>query len=272
MLQKFFRITLLATALAAASQVYAWGDDGHRVVGEIAWNYLEPDVRQEVERLLESAGEPSLAEAATWADRIRGDENYNWAAPLHYINLPRNWRSYQESRDCQPAGCILKAIERFSTVLADRRRTEMERSEALMFLAHFVGDLHQPMHTGLVSDRGGNDIKVQFFGFDTNLHWLWDSKLPAGFIGDWQSYANKSVEDIKPEQRIAWRTSKPADWAAESHRLAHRYAYTDKKVLGEDYYLRNREIVAQRLRQGGVRLAGLLDRLLSGEGERLAGN
>ncbi|WP_250462143.1 S1/P1 nuclease [Microbulbifer litoralis] len=264
-LKCIFRLALLVVVSAAAPQVFAWGADGHRIVGQVAWHYLDADTRREVKQLLDSEGEPSLAEASTWADRIRGDESYQWSAPLHYINLPRDWSGYRESRDCPPAGCILKAIERFSGVLADRRRTESERAEALMFLAHFVGDVHQPLHTGLRSDRGGNDIQVTFFGFDTNLHWLWDSKLPAGFVGDWHSYAEKAAGDIAPEQRREWLESTPEDWTEESHQLAHEYAYTGKKALGEDYYLRSRPVIAERLNRGGVRLAGLLEQLLSGE-------
>ncbi|MCW8125989.1 S1/P1 nuclease [Microbulbifer halophilus] len=259
-----FRVALLVVMIAAAPRVFAWGGDGHRVVGELARFYLEPDTREKVERLLDSVDEPSLAEASTWADRIRSDDSYDWAAPLHYINLPKDWQGYDEKRDCPPAGCLLKAIERFEGVLGDRSATETARAEALMFLAHFVGDLHQPMHVGLREDRGGNDVEVTFFGFDTNLHWLWDSKLPAGFIGDWRIYAEEAAEEITPEQRAAWRSGTVEDWAAESHELAHRYAYTDRKALGEDYYLRNRDRAARRLHQGGVRAALLIEQALDG--------
>lgn len=261
----FLRIAVALFSIAFASRAFSWGDDGHRIVGDIAWRFLQPETREEVSGLLLGAGESNLAEASTWADRIRSDDSYDWAAPLHYINLPTAWDGYREQRDCPPAGCILKAIDHFSSVLADRTATESARAEALLFVAHFVGDLHQPLHTGLAADRGGNDVQVSFFGFETNLHWLWDSKLPAGFIGDWRTYAEKASREVTPGQRRAWQASSPQDWAAESHRLAHRYAYTDKTALGEDYYLRNREVVAERLRQGGVRLAGLLEGTLGGE-------
>ncbi|WGL17143.1 S1/P1 nuclease [Microbulbifer bruguierae] len=254
------RFVFSAFLLIYASKIYAWGDDGHRVIGEIAWQYLDAEVRAEVQVLLESAGEGSLAEASTWPDRIRGIDAYHWAAPLHYINLPREWQGYKPTIDCPPAGCILQAIERFSRELADANRTEMERAEALMFLAHFVGDLHQPMHAGLKADRGGNDIEVSFFGFDTNLHWLWDSKLPAGFITDWHAYA--SNDDTSPELVAAWQASTPEQWTAESHQLAHANAYTATTRLGEEYYVKNRPVVEQRLRQGGIRLAALLNEAL----------
>lgn len=261
-LAKCIRISVIALMALSTSDAIAWGEDGHRVVGEIAWNFLRPEVQAEVQHLLKAATEPSLAEATTWADRIRNNSDYDWAAPLHYISLPRRWDSYVEARDCPPAGCILKALGKFEKVLGDRKLTERERAEALLFIAHFAGDLHQPLHTGLAADRGGNDIEVLFFGYPTNLHALWDVYLPAGFIQNWQAYAHQQLGKITEQQRRLWLNSDASDWAAESHRLVHSHAYTADTNLGEAYYLHNRDIIERRLRQGGVRLAGILNRAL----------
>lgn len=258
----FVKVIFCFSILLTSVNTMAWGEDGHRVVGEIAWGYLRPEVRTRVGELLESAGEPNLAEATTWADRIRSDSRYDWAASMHYISLPRQWDGYKEERDCPPAGCILKAIDHFGKILGDRSATKSERAEALLFVAHFVGDLHQPLHTGLSEDRGGNDIKVEFFGFPTNLHALWDVYLPAGFVRDWKQYAEEQRRSIGERERKQWLDSTPEDWAAESQRLVHSHAYTSQVELGEDYYRRNREVVAQRLRRGGVRLAGLVNQVL----------
>ncbi|WP_193164176.1 S1/P1 nuclease [Microbulbifer hainanensis] len=257
------RTLCLLVLIVLTPKTFAWGADGHRVTGEIAWQFLAQDAQKQVAELLQSAGEPSLAEAATWADRIRSNEDYNWAAPLHYINLPEHWDGYQASRDCPPAGCILKAIEHFRGVLGDATATESARAEALLFIAHFVGDLHQPLHTGRAADRGGNDIAVTFFGAQTNLHALWDTYLPAGFIGDWKNYADAETRGITPAERSLWLHSAAVDWAEESHALAYSNAYTREKRLGETYYTRNRDIVALRLRQGGVRLAGMIESALA---------
>jgi hypothetical protein len=154
---------------------------------------------------------------------------------------------------------------RFEKVLADNRAPEFERAEALLFLAHFVGDLHQPMHTGLAEDRGGNDVAVTFFGFPTNLHALWDVYLPAGFIHDWREYAGEQAALISDTERSQWLDSSLAEWVQESHHLAHSHAYPVQPNLGENYYRRNREIVELRLRQGGVRLAGIINKQLSVE-------
>ncbi|WP_226646376.1 S1/P1 nuclease [Microbulbifer variabilis] len=264
-LKKIICINIVLVGMFSVLKVHAWGDDGHRVVGEIAWRYLTPDVAAEVELLLDEVGESHLAESATWADRIRSNEQYNWAAPMHYINLSRDWRSYVAARDCPPAGCILKAIQQFEEVLADRSRSGTERAEALMFIAHFVGDLHQPLHTGLYSDRGGNDVVVQFFGEETNLHALWDIHLVSRIVSDWQGYAKEQTEKIGAAQSRLWQSTNAAHWAKESHQLAHKLAYTNEIQLGEKYFLRCRDSVEMRLQQGGVRLAAVINRAL-GEG------
>ena len=252
---------LLGGLLPACS--FAWGPDGHRVGGEIAWELLSPEVQAEVARLLRVKGESDLANAGTWADRIRSDSRYDWAAPLHYINLPVDWASYRKSRDCPRQGCVLEAINTYQQRLADRSLTDEDRAEALLFLVHFIEDIHQPMHTGLREDRGGNDVEVKFYGFTTNLHALWDVYLPAGFIPDWQAFARAQPNRITAHQRSEWLSTGPEKWVEESHRLAHESAYPRQKALGEEYYLKNREVVALRLQQAGVRLAGAITAALA---------
>ncbi|WP_444909651.1 S1/P1 nuclease [Microbulbifer sp. TRSA005] len=263
-LKKIICINILLVGLLSTLKTHAWGDDGHRVVGEIAWHYLAPNVAAEVELLLDEVGEPHLAESATWADRIRSNEQYNWAAPMHYINLSRDWNRYDAERDCPPTGCIVKAIQQFEEVLADRTRSGTERAEALMFIAHFVGDLHQPLHTGLYSDRGGNDVFVHFYGEETNLHALWDIHLVSRVVTDWQGYAKEQTEKIGAVQSQLWQSTDAIDWAKESHQLAHKLAYTNETQLGEKYFLRCRDSLEMRLQQGGVRLAAVLNKVLGG--------
>lgn len=241
-----------------SSVAMAWGPDGHRATGAIAWELLDRRTQTEVLRLLRLKGERSLAEAGTWADRIRGNENYAWAAPLHYVNFPASWQGYDEKRDCPEHGCILQAINTYSTKLKSRELNDHERAEALLFLVHFVEDIHQPMHTGLKEDRGGNDVELKFYGFPTNLHALWDTYLPAGFIDDWQVFALSQVDQLDRREVMQGSPGNPATWAEESHRLAHTNAYTDRDVLGEAYYEKNKPVVELRLRQGGIRLAMVL--------------
>lgn len=182
---------------------------------------------------------------------------------MHYINLPVSWDAYEEARDCPEQGCILQAIDTFTERLKNRGLSDEERAEALLFLVHFVEDVHQPMHTGLRADRGGNDVEVRFYGFPTNLHALWDTYLPAGFIHDWQSFALSQVDQLDRREVTQTPLANPSTWAGESHRLAHTVAYTDQSELGEGYYRKNKPVVELRLRQGGIRLARVLNEALA---------
>ena len=265
MIHRIFRTARTAfcfLTLFIPAHALAWGPDGHRICGEIAWQLLDPPARAEVRRLLKLRGESTLAEAGTWADRIRSNNAYDWAAPLHYINLPVVWAGYDKTRDCPEYGCILEAIKTYRAKLADKSLVDSERAEALLFLVHFVEDAHQPMHTGLREDRGGNDVEVAFFGEPTNLHALWDTYLPARFIDDWKAFAVSAVDGMDRQEVLSVVPGEPESWVAESHRLAHTNAYVDSAELGEAYYRKNKEVVALRLRQGGIRLAGLLNETL----------
>lgn len=284
----------LAFLLASASAAFGWGPDGHHIVGEIAWRFLEPTAEAEVSRLLAGDDgralsgdcpllEPdrTLAQASYWADRIRICPSYEWAGPYHYINVPEDRSRIDLARDCPARGCVLRGVEEYSTILGDRGASLAERREALKFLAHFVGDLHQPLHVSNAADRGGNDIPVRFFGEEANLHEVWDSLLLQHRIWWWRWLAWKlrrmadeagespqvpfqRERGITEEERSRWMQGTPLGWAEESLRLArsHAYAVPADGRLGRDYYERNLPLVEERLQQAGVRLAFLLNRLL----------
>lgn len=165
-------IALIAVLIPATS--FGWGRDGHRIIGHIAEQFLSTNARAAVRDLL---GDESLADVSTWADEVRGSPAYRWTAPLHYVNSPPGSDGYDAQRDCADGCCVVGAIEHYADVLRDSQAPRPVRIEALKFLVHFVGDVHQPLHAGYGVDRGGNDVKVFFFGDNTNLHSLWDSGL-----------------------------------------------------------------------------------------------
>ena len=165
---------VLVLLLIAPSSVLAWGANGHRVVGRIAANHLTSEAAVAVASLVGSEG---LDQASTWGDEIRNDPN--WQPPLknpspwHYISIDDLETLETTARN--PDGDVLEAIERFSAVLRDGQATRPAKQEALRFLVHFVGDVHQPLHVGRRADLGGNTVEVTLFGEKTNLHSVWDS-------------------------------------------------------------------------------------------------
>ena len=153
---------------------FSWGKTGHRVVGQIAENHLSPKAAAAVRDLL---GPDSLAEIANWADEIRSDPSWKRADPWHYVNIP-DGETY-EAMTKNPAGDIIVAMKRFEATLRNPAAPKEERIQALKFLVHMIGDIHQPLHAGKRDDLGGNRVSVHWFRSveATNLHTVWDDLI-----------------------------------------------------------------------------------------------
>lgn len=271
-------VLLSLALLGAASEARAWGDDGHMIIGEIAWRELGPGTREAVADLLRD-DDRTLAYASTWADRLRSDPTWDGVKPHHYVNAPDGATSFDLERDCPPPrGCVLRAIQEHAAALSEPATPRLQRLQAVKFLAHFVGDLHQPLHAAYGSDRGGNQVDVTFFGEATNLHRLWDTLLLQRRLGWPRSWSRRSLArslagSIAPGERSRWARGTPLEWARESFALARSHVYTagpgeelcPGDDLGEAYYRRNLPVVEEQLRKAGARLAWLLSRALAGD-------
>jgi hypothetical protein len=274
----------IAPVLASLSPrpALAWHDDGHRIVGEIADRHLSPKVRERVRELL--AGMPdyaTLATAATWADQqAKLDATFAFAYTSHFVNVRGDVSPRDLYRLClAQSGCVATGIAFYTDVLRSARASDEQKAEALRFVAHFVGDVHQPLHAGHVEDKGGNDVKdLRLLEYtkakeQTNLHALWDGGIIALTLGrggkTWDTWAVELDRQISPEQHRRWTAVDSVyDWIEESRLFAAAYGYMSADgvhevakgdVLGEDWYERNKPVVEQRLQQAGVRLAVLLE-------------
>ena len=234
-----------------------WGGDGHRIVGATAEPLLTPQAKSAVSDLL---GDESLAEATTWADDIKRDRAYRWAKRLHFITIDPAAETVDLARDCPDNDCVVSAIQHFSQKLADPATPRKERIEALKFIAHFVGDVHQPLHVGHAKDRGGNSVKVEFAGRETNLHEVWDSRLLRSTGLSWQQVAGELTADPGPAPTGTEDLS-PVAWANESHAYVRGqiYQFSPGDDLEGEYSARNVPLMRDRLHRGGVRLANLLN-------------
>ncbi len=159
---------------------------------------------------------------------------------------------------------MVEAIQRFERVLRNRGSGRKERVDALRFLVHFVGDIHQPLHAGYASDRGGNDIRVRWFGESTNLHTVWDEDLVEYqrlSFTEWVRFFGHA----EPGEIETWRRSNVYDWARESRSMLPAvYDFGDSRserspYLGYDYIFKHADGVRLRLLQAGIRLSGLLN-------------
>lgn len=252
------RVVLIAVLACFPSLAGAWAVDGHRIISEIATRELTPEAKAAVDKIL---GGRSMAEVSTWADEVRRQDAYKYSAPWHYVNVEPGASKYDPSRDCPAEGCAVRAIEDEIAALKDPATTDSKREEALKFLIHFVGDLHQPLHASYERDRGGNDIKVEANGVPMNLHSFWDAGSVEAAHKDWQTYASEIFASITPEERGAWSSIDPVVWANESYQLAVAAAYpipADGK-LDQAYIDRSAAVARVRLAMAGERLAAVLN-------------
>lgn len=236
------------------SPVHAWGPVGHRTVGEIAQRHLTPKALAAVEALI---APETLADASTWADEIRYLPEWKRAEPWHFISIDDG-----ETLACavrSPDGDVLAAMERMERTLKDGAATTAQKSEALKFLVHLVGDVHQPLHVGRRADEGGNKVAVVFNGQLTDLHWVWDALILRDQGYSYSELA-RALDHPAPADVIAWQRSSFADWIGESLALrAQVYRIPEDGKLNYLYAFERWPIVKRRLLQAGVRLAGRLN-------------
>jgi hypothetical protein len=254
------RKALAAAVFALPPLAHAYGPEGHLIAGIAAEQRLCTAARAEIVRL--GAGD-SLAALGLWADRIRADPTRRETAPWHYINIDdgASLRGFRHA----PEGDVLEAIVRFERVLADRTRPDRVRAEALKFLAHFIVDIHQPLHVGRAADRGGNTIEFRLRGRATNLHQVWDSAAIEAANLSVSRYARA----LRPEMATlaaAGSALDPLTWAEESFALRGAvYAFEARDgELDAAYVQRAATITRRRLAQAALRLAGTLNALFCG--------
>jgi S1/P1 Nuclease len=265
-------LLLIAALSLVPSPALAWGKTGHRVVAAIADTQLSGLARAQVEQIL-GPGE-SLDEAANWPDEMRAAPGEFWqktATPWHYVTL--SGMIYDHA---PPEGDALEALNRFSKTLQDPNASRADKQLALRFIVHLVGDLHQPLHVGKCCDRGGNDVKVSWFGKPTNLHAVWDSQLVDDEQLSFTELAAKLERHISPQDVVKWWDVNPRDWISESAELRDMVYPTSRDLpkpvkgkepkkgqsvlpeLSYNYVYKFTPVMERRLTQGGVRLAAYL--------------
>lgn len=255
----------LAGLLLAPPLASAWGPQGHRLVAALAWDEVNPQARAQVEQLLAGESDPTLPGIANWADDLRGNDPGlgRRSARWHYVNIAGQDCRYDAASACAGGDCVVEAIRAQAAVLGDPARSLAERRQALKFVVHFVGDVHQPMHAGHGHDKGGNDVQVRMpDGRGGNLHRLWDSGLlnTAGLDDDAYLARLRALPLAVPTGTDA------ADWAEASCRIVVQPGVyvASGTAIGNDYVKAWRPVAEAQLRRGGSQLAALLNRTLGG--------
>jgi len=239
-----------------ANETKKWGQTGHRVVGDIAEQYLSDEAFETIDRIL---GDESMAIASTWMDEIRSDSDYDYTHDWHWVTVP-DGMTYTETEK-NPNGDLINAIRTLIDELKNRDLSSEQEAKHLKMLIHLVGDIHMPLHVGTGDDRGGNDVEVRWFWDSSNLHRVWDS----GMIDESQlSYTELSdaINYISEDEIKELQNSTVFDWANESKKLRNQvYNLPDDRNINYEYKYHNWETVQKRLLQAGIRLAGVLNKI-----------
>jgi hypothetical protein len=261
-IQTFKKLLLIGLFFYLPFQSMAWGLLGHRIVGEIAYSYLNPKARLEIKKIL---GDESLAIATNWADFIKSDTTFKYLDAWHYIN-------FDEGLDKEGLKAFLKkdtavdAYTRLNFLASELKKKNLPKEKKLFYLRmliHIAGDLHQPLHVSPKGDRGGNDIKVLWFNQPANLHSVWDSNLIEAQQLSYTEYT-KAINHTTTKQRAAWQKQPVSEWIYESYEISRKLRSEIAKPnqkLSYEYNFKHLHTLNDQLLKGGVHLAGLLNQV-----------
>jgi hypothetical protein len=267
-------------ALLSASEALAWGETGHRATGDLAWEQLTPKARAAVNAIV-AGGNPgnapncrarTLADMAEWPDCVRGNPAYASWTPLHFADIPL-CGAPDPAVYCRQGACATAALTRAETTLRAAASRPTERFLALAQLAHFLGDIHQPLHVADNDDRGGNAIHASGLG-EQNLHHTWDTTLVNAALGS-ERQAVQRLRPLVEEHRRDWTAGSFETWAAESHQIAVTAVYkplpqppachasAGVEALDQAYFNQAAPVVRTQIAKASVRLAAKLNAIFN---------
>ena len=216
---------LLVMLSAVPVPALAWGPRGHEVVAQIAAMNLTPKARAAVAGLLGGEAEAMMAIHANWADEIR--EARPQTAPWHYVNIEiASDMRYQPGRDCRGGDCVVAQIARQQAIL-NSNASRAARAEALKFLIHLVGDVHQPLHAADNRDRGGNRVQLRWRGQRITLHHFWDNEMVVALGRDPRAVARTIDASTPRQQKFQLGGGSPVQWAEMSASIARSTIYPE---------------------------------------------
>lgn len=238
------------------SQAFAWGQLGHYLIGLMAEKQMKKSTLKKVEKVLYPM---SLGRSGTWMDEIRSDRAYDYATTWHYLTS-KNGEYDPEIQE--KGGDAFEAIQRLKEELKKGGLDPKTEAEKLKMLIHMVEDIHQPLHVGTGEDRGGNDVKIEFFGQPTNLHALWDSGMIDRQGMSYSEIGEELYRRLTPEMKAKYRSASMEDWLKEAVSFRPMvYNLPENKRISYQYMYENYSIAEERLIAASVRLAQILEEI-----------
>lgn len=267
-LHKLFIALICINFTVLAGEVTAWGQEGHRIVGTGAVSLLDETATTALQEILGSLSDHSIGEACYWPDTVRKTPQWEWSAPLHYVNIPRSAWQYDRQRDCSDGMCVTAAIVKYANELTLSGLDLERRRQAFSWVCHLVGDLHQPLHAGYKDDLGGNSVDIEFEGKPHNLHQFWDRVVIHQQLGKGNSWNRPLTEPVWSTIPETWEPTVVVQWTNDSHALAANTAYPPGHVIEQAFADQSWVIIRQQWQKASLHLAEILNAVL-GDGEVL---
>ena len=242
----------LIILLLMTTFVLGWGKTGHRTIGKIAEENLSLAAKAEITALF---GHTDLARIANWADEIKSDPKWNYSHDWHYCTILDG----EKYTGPETGGRAVQKVTEFSNLIKQGTLNTDDHKDILRFIVHIVGDLHQPMHVGNGTDRGGNDVKVTWFREETNLHRVWDSQMIDHMQYSYTEFAQQIQLGLKDTDKSKLMNSDIMNYVYSSSALREQIYVIGDGNLSWKYIYKNREILEDRLLQAGYHLAALLN-------------
>jgi hypothetical protein len=284
----------VVASVALLPTVAAWGSLGHITVAYLASAFVKEETAAHFQHLLRNDTEHYLAGVATWADTIRYTKWGRFSKNFHFIDAkdtPPTYCGVDFERDCKEEGCVVSSIQNYTAQVLDNTLWPWRRSQAAKFVIHFIGDIHQPLHTENVA-KGGNGIHVRWDGVELNLHHIWDTRIAEKFIGGnyrkpyetafgWAANLTYEITTGKfAAESASWLDKMDLDdpietslvWARESNGFVCTNVFPEgpEAIVGQEiageYYENAAPVIELQVAKAGYRLAAWLDRIA----ERLA--
>ena len=254
MTTKILRFTLVLVFLFnITSYSFGWGKTGHHIIVDVAKGYVNKSVQDSVNKYL---GDMTWEAASTWMDELRGDAKYDYMKKWHYINLEKGM---QYDTAIEHGNNVVMQLGIAIENLKNRSKlTKEEINLNIKVLFHLMGDLHQPLHVGYPTDRGGNEVKVTFNGKQFNLHRIWDTDIIESkkttsdeVIGMLSKTPKRKIKKIVKGDIVQW---------FNQSRESLSVVYSNTDTITEDYITRCYPVAENQLFDGGVRLGKVFKR------------
>ncbi len=248
---------LLAAAILVSlpHNLFAWGKKGHGIVAEIAFTMLDSNTKTAVYKYL---GATTIEQASTWMDEVRSDHRYDYMKTWHYVNVEKG-SEYIPNKDANVINALNNAIDELGH--KDKLPDSVIKTD-LMVIFHLVGDMHQPLHVGYGTDKGGNDIRANYLTHPSNLHKIWDTEIIESeaittdqCLALYKDLSKKEIAKLKDVNIEVWMQEPRA-------LLPNVYDFnTQENNIDQAYIDKNKKIIEQQLLIAGIRLSAVLEKV-----------